>query len=300
MKLFKCLLIVGLNGEEAHDLDNDGHGSDVPFGRVVSREEIESLARSIRGPRPRPLDQQVFYQNEIEPLVAQQAMIDQQYGQAAIDIYQPSRIQAANVAQAQLNQQWAEAHQRERQFYQSQYAPSPAATYPSHFQQQANAYLNHNSLSPTEARADGFYHQEQSLNNQISNLRFQDRQAVSDQNSILAQNLEEKLSILQQVQKEVNEQQALLQKIITQKQQEAANTIASKRPFAEVASTTSTAPDKYQFEEPEVLPRYPVNVGQNNRVQLQTTSAPKKKVEIIQLDDNSDPKKCFVENASIK
>ena len=300
MKLFQSLLIVGSYGQEAHDLGNDGHGSDVPFGRVVSRDQIESMARSSRGPRPRPVNQQEFYENEIAPLVAQQEMINQQYGQAAIDIYQPSRIRAANVAQAQLNKKWAEAHQRERQFYQSQYAVNPAATYPSHFQQQANAYLNHNSLNPEGARADGFYHQEQSLSNQISNLRFQDQQAISDQNTVLAQKLEEKLSILQQVQKEVKEQQALLQKIITQKQQEAANTIASKRPFVEVTPTTSTAPGRYQFEEPEVRPRNPVNVAQNNRVQLQPTPVPKKTIEIVQMADENDPKNCFVENVSIK
>jgi len=297
MKLFQSLLIVVINGKEAHDMDNDGHGSDVPFGRVVSRDQIESMARSNRGPRPRPIDEQEFYQNEIEPIVAQQAIINRQYGQAAIDINQPSRIQAANVAQAQLNQQWGEAHRRERQFYQSQYAPDPAVSYPSHFQQQASAYLNQNSLTPAQSRADGYYHQEQSLNNQISNLRYQDQQAVSDQNNLLAQKLEEKLSILQQVQKEVKEQQAILQKIITQKQQEAANTIASKRPFAEEDSTAS---GKYQFEEPEVLPRYPINVRKNSRDQHQSTSISNNTVEIIQLADENDPKDCFVENASIK
>ena len=36
MKLFQSLLIVGSYGQEAHDLGNDGHGSDVPFGRVVT------------------------------------------------------------------------------------------------------------------------------------------------------------------------------------------------------------------------------------------------------------------------
>ncbi|CBY11798.1 unnamed protein product [Oikopleura dioica] len=282
MKLFQSLLVVVINGEEAHDMDNDGHGSDVPFGRVVSRDQIESMARVLS--------------NEIEPIVAQQAIINRQYGQAAIDIYQPSRIQAANVAQAQLNQQWGEAHRRERQFYQSQYAPDPAVSYPSHFQQQSSAYLNQNSLTPAQSRADGYYHQEQSLNNQISNLRYQDQQAVSDQNNLLAQKLEEKLSILQQVQKEVKEQQAILQKIITQKQQEAANTIASKRPFAEEDSTAS---GKYQFEEPEVLPRYPINVRKNSRDQHQSTSISNNTVEIIQLADENDPKDCFVENASI-
>lgn len=296
MKLFQSLLVITAS-QEAHDLNNDGHGSDVPYGRVISRDQIESMER---GPRPRPIEQQEFYQNEIEPLIAQQALLNQQYAsQAALDIYQPSRITATNAAQAQLNQQWAQAHQREREFYQNQYQPqTQIQAGQSHFQQQANAYLNHNNMSPYQARDDSYYHQQESLSNQISNLQFQDQQAISSQNAILAQKLEEKLRILQQVQKEVSDQRALLRKIMTQKQQQAADAIASKRPYAEVQSTTSTG--KYEFEEPVVLPRYPANVRENNRIQLQPTAASKKTVEIIQFEDESNSKGCFVENAVIK